>query len=128
MNLKTYNQLMDKIIAEVKDTRLQGQKEYARTEDNIFANFDRISDLIDIPSSKVLMTYLYKHIDGIAAYVNGHKSQREDVRGRIKDVIVYLTLLWGMVDEAENLDDLKVITNAGFTEFDKKSGEVKYKE
>jgi hypothetical protein len=128
MNLKTYNQLMDKIIAEVKDTRLQGQKEYARTEDNIFANFDRISDLIDVPSSKVLMTYLYKHIDGIAAYVNGHKSQREDVRGRIKDVIVYLTLLWGMVDEAENLDDLKVVTNAGFTEFDKKSGEVKYKE
>ena len=40
-----------------------------------------------------------KHIDGILAFINGHKSQREDVRGRLTDVIVYLTLLWGMIDE-----------------------------
>ena len=30
--------------------------------------------------------------------VDGYKSQREDVRGRITDAIVYLCLLWGMVD------------------------------
>ena len=47
------------------------------------------------------MTYLLKHIDGIMSYINGHKSQREDVRGRILDTIVYLTLFWGMVDEDE---------------------------
>jgi|TARA_R100001594_G_C4033319_1_gene261705 hypothetical protein len=46
------------------------------------------------------MIYLLKHVDGIKAYVNGYKSQREDVRGRITDVIVYLMLLWGMVEES----------------------------
>jgi len=45
------------------------------------------------------MTYLLKHIDGISAYVKGHKSQREDVTGRITDAIVYLMLLWAMVVE-----------------------------
>ena len=47
------------------------------------------------------MTYLLKHIDGIMSYCKGHKSQREDVRGRIVDVIVYLTLLWGMIDQED---------------------------
>ena len=48
------------------------------------------------------MTYLLKHIDGISAFVNGYTSQREDVRGRITDVIVYLCLLWGMIEDKEN--------------------------
>ena len=48
------------------------------------------------------MVYLLKHIDGISSYVNGHKSQREDVRGRITDAIVYLCLLWGMVEDEKS--------------------------
>jgi|TARA_R100001530_G_scaffold131243_1_gene102779 hypothetical protein len=48
------------------------------------------------------MVYLLKHIDGITAYLAGHKSQREDVRGRIKDAIVYLMLLWAMIEERES--------------------------
>ena len=49
------------------------------------------------------MTYMLKHIDGIAAYVKGHKSQREDVTGRITDCMVYLMLLWGMIQEENGL-------------------------
>ena len=49
------------------------------------------------------MTYMLKHVDGIAAYVKGHKSQREDVRGRITDCIVYLMLLWGMIEEEDGI-------------------------
>ena len=79
--------------------RAAGQKEYARKESNAFANFERVADYIGSSKQKVLMVYLLKHIDGIASFVNGHKSQREDVRGRITDVIVYLCLLWGMVNE-----------------------------
>jgi hypothetical protein len=53
------------------------------------------------------MTYMLKHIDGIAAYVKGHKSQREDVTGRITDCMVYLMLLWGMIEEENGLFDRK---------------------
>ena len=78
--------------------RAAGQKEYARKKDNAFANFERVGENLNVDRKKVLLVYLLKHIDGICAYVDGHKSQREDVRGRITDVIVYLCLLWGMVE------------------------------
>ena len=52
------------------------------------------------------MTYMLKHIDGIAAYVKGHKSQREDVTGRITDCMVYLMLLWGMIEEEKGYGTL----------------------
>ena len=69
-----------------------------------FSTFDVKSPKVkalNISSDKTLMVYLLKHIDGITAYLSGHKSQREDVRGRIKDAIVYLMLLWAMVEERE---------------------------
>ena len=47
------------------------------------------------------MVYLLKHIDGINAYIDGHKSQRETVEGRITDAIVYLFLLHSMLTEDE---------------------------
>ena len=79
--------------------RAAGQKEYARKQNNAFANFERIGENLNLKRDKVLLVYLLKHIDGIIAHVNGHNSQREDVRGRITDVIVYLCLLWGMIEE-----------------------------
>ena len=82
--------------------RAAGQKEYARKSNNAFANFERISENLDIKREEVLLTYMLKHVDGVCAYVKGHKSQREDVRGRITDIIVYLCLLWGMVEQNEN--------------------------
>ena len=93
---------MNNIWSQVQQTRDDGQKEYAHTDNNVFANFDRVGSLLSISSEKTLMVYLLKHIDGITAYISGHKSQREDVRGRIKDAIVYLMLLWAMIEEREN--------------------------
>jgi len=82
--------------------REAGQKEYARKDNNSFANFERVADYIKSTRENVLMVYLLKHIDGISSFVNGHKSQREDVRGRITDAIVYLCLLWGMIEDKDN--------------------------
>jgi predicted AAA+ superfamily ATPase len=90
--------LMDSIFEEVKTARDAGQKEYARSTDDVHANFKRVAELTGQDPKSVIMTYMYKHIDGIAAYTNGHKSQREDVRGRITDCITYLFLLWGYID------------------------------
>ena len=86
------------IIPEVTRTRDQGQKEYASCngKDNVFANFERIADLLQVGREKVLVTYLLKHIEGIVSDINGHTSQREPIEGRIKDSIVYLMLLWAM--------------------------------
>jgi hypothetical protein len=87
------------IIPTIMRTRDAGQKEYAHGRENVFANFERGAKALDISREKVLMTYLLKHIDGISAYVKGHRSQREDITGRITDAIVYLMLLWAMSRE-----------------------------
>lgn len=92
---------MDIVFKECQEARNAGQKEYAHDENNAFANFERIAHDIDIDRERILWVYAMKHRDGIASYLKGHKSQREDVRGRIKDLIVYLCLLRGMIDENE---------------------------
>ncbi len=93
--------LSKKIMSQILQTRDEGQKEYAHTEEDVFANFKRVGNVLQIEQEKTLMVYLLKHVDGICAWVNGHRSQREDVRGRLTDLIVYSMLLWGMVEESE---------------------------
>ena len=103
MTQKQMESLISDIFEEVQDMRDAGQKEYAQREDNAFANFERISGWLNKDKKEVLMIYLMKHIDGICSWINGHKSQREDVTGRIVDCIVYLCLLYGMSQEKEPL-------------------------
>ena len=90
---------IDYIFGEVKRIHTAGQKEYAMNEDNVFANFERISEQTGFDRKMVLWIYLMKHIDGIASFLKGHRSQREDVQGRLTDAIVYLCILWGMIEE-----------------------------
>ncbi len=101
MNKKKLAEVMDKVVKEISFLREAGQKEYAHTDDNAFANFERVSQYLNIPREKVLWTYLQKHLDGITSYLNGHCSQREPVTGRINDAIVYLIILRGMIEENE---------------------------
>ena len=93
--------LMSRLHAEEKKARGAGQQEYAQDDSNAFANFERVASATDTTREVVLLVYLLKHIDGISAYVKGHRSQREPIRGRITDARVYLALLAGMVEEDE---------------------------
>ena len=105
MNTEEFKNLFDnEIMPAIRSMRDAGQKEYAQDLDEIFANFHRIAEDMDIDRKKVLMTYFLKHVDGINAFIKGHNSQREDVTGRITDCIVYLMLLWGMINEERNND------------------------
>jgi len=96
--------VMATIFEKCQSFRESGQKEYAHKEDNAFANFERVGERLTLDRKKVLLVYLEKHLDGIHSYVNGYKSQREDVRGRILDLIVYSTLLYGMIEEEDSMD------------------------
>lgn len=92
---------LDRLFDECRGLREAGQKEYAGGE-NAFGNFIRVGANLGVEPRVVLFTYLQKHLDGIASHLRGHRSQREPVRGRIKDAIVYLGLLAGM---EESLDE-----------------------
>ena len=109
---------MQVTFKECEGLRNAGQKEYARREENAFANFERVAERIGISREKVLMVYAEKHLDGLHAYCDGHKSQREDIRGRINDLIVYLAILRGMIEENE----VPFLTN-GDGEYSMENGE-----
>jgi len=101
----TYQEMQKVVRRQLKQVlkiRDAGQKEYARTDTNVFANFERVASFTGVTREQALMTYLLKHIDGIMAHINGHKSQRENVSGRITDAIVYLLLLQGMIDDGQS--------------------------
>jgi hypothetical protein len=97
--------LLDTIHPAEIQVRADGQAEYSHDDSNAFANFDRVADRLHLTREQVLLVYAEKHWDGIISYVNGHKSQREDVRGRLKDLRMYLALLWGMVEESNPSSD-----------------------
>ena len=119
MTTQEHKKLMNEMWEEIVSTRDSGQKEYAHDEDNCFQNFEKIAKQLNLDRKQVLWVYLMKHIDGILSFINGHESQREDVRGRLTDVIVYVTLLWGMIEEDTEWtpnEDRKLNTSRGATD------------
>ena len=99
MDRQMMQELIERIFKEVLRVRDAGQSEYARNQKNVFANFERVASFTNTTREKALLTYMLKHIDGLCAYADGHHSQREDVRGRLTDIIVYCLLFWGMVED-----------------------------
>lgn len=99
MKREDFLKFMERKCAVLIDLSRAAQKEYAHgEEDNCFNNFIRVGVEVDTHPMKVLWVYAMKHKDGIAAWLKGHKSQREDVTGRIKDLIVYLFILWAWIE------------------------------
>lgn len=103
MTLSAVAAHFDKVWEKLRALREAGQKEYAGGT-NAFGNFERLGAALQLPREKILWVYLVKHLDGIQAWLNGHKSQREPVTGRIEDAIVYLLLLHAMASETEPAD------------------------
>ncbi len=102
--------VMEGVFAECVKLREAGQTEYAHRDTNAFANFERVAERLGLSREQVLLVYLEKHLDGIHSHVQGHRSQREDVKGRINDAIVYLCLLRGMVEETKRASSRAEIT------------------
>ena len=116
------SKLMVQIFNEYQEFREAGQKEYAHKTEDSFANFNRVAERLGIDRKAVLMVYAEKHIDGIHSFIQGHRSQREDVRGRIKDVIVYMCLLYGMVVVEESQREIEQIAEGHPSLLEKKYG------
>jgi hypothetical protein len=99
------NRMIDIFNMEIMEARKDGQREYTNGEDNAFSNFEQLAKELDLDREQILWVFAMKHKDGIASYLRGNKSQREDVTGRLKDLIVYLFLLWLMIEEGRSQDE-----------------------
>lgn len=116
MTRNELEEVMDKVFEECRGLRQAGQKEYAHDTENAMANFERIGAELNMSREQILWVFARKHIDGIVAHINGHKSQRESVFGRINDLIVYLILYRGMVEEDISNEKILVMGTEGGTD------------
>ena len=62
MQLKKFKKLSEKIMQEVMQTREEGQKEYARTHSDVFANFKRVAADLD---TSVLLGSFSVHVPSL---------------------------------------------------------------
>lgn len=100
MNFETFDKFQAELLAEVTKMRDTKGKEYAHDQDR-FANFRRLAEQLGIPDYQVGWVYAVKHLDSIASYMKtGQTFSSEQIRGRFVDLITYLTLIAGMVEEA----------------------------
>jgi hypothetical protein len=91
----------------VKTTETKGA-EYSGDDDK-FANFKRIAKEMDSPLGLVWYVYFKKHLDSLNSFLKRwnkgekitdiEKELSEPISGRIGDMIVYLFLIKGMIDE-----------------------------
>lgn len=98
MTKEAFAIMMEETFLRLQGLRKAGQAEYAGGE-SAFGNFERVATQLRMDRKQVLWVYVSKHLDGIVSYLNGHRSQREEIEGRIDDVEVYLELLRAMIYE-----------------------------
>lgn len=102
MTFENFEEFQHTLLEECQGMGKTKGKEYANSEDR-FGNFNRLAERLGISREQVLYVYMTKHLDGIESrIVTGKTFSTESTRGRIVDVITYLTLLAGMFEEAQS--------------------------
>jgi hypothetical protein len=107
MQVDTFIELTDKILHEARQIQLEKGREYTVSDNDKFKNFKSIADRMKTTPKTVAMIYLLKHMDSIRNYVlTGTESSSETIDGRIIDAINYLLLLYGIIYEEKQYQDL----------------------
>jgi len=100
MTFKEFDLHQDKFIQEACNMAMKKGKEYAYSEQDRFQNFNEIARMLEIPRTKVAMVYTMKHVFSLISYVNKNREfSDEKINSRIADIIVYMTLIEGMIFE-----------------------------
>lgn len=99
MTFEDFGKLQEQLFKECTNMVNTKGLEYAHSADR-FANFNRLSEELEIPNTKIGYIFFKKHLDSIISYLKGGKEHSsESIRGRFIDAITYLTLIYGMIED-----------------------------
>lgn len=100
MTFEQFDKFQTELLFEVVKMKDTKGKEYANSEDR-FANFNRLSKELCISNLEVAYVYVAKHLDSIKEAIRTKRfdGRAESLYRRFVDVIVYMTLMAGMVEE-----------------------------
>ena len=99
MNSEAFNKLVDS--ARVRQDGLLKTKgaDYTRHDPDRLSNFKRAAAAVGVTPFQAWAIYAGKHWDSIMAYVKTGKVESEAIEGRIDDLINYMYLLEGLINE-----------------------------
>lgn len=102
MTFEQFDKFQTELLAEVVKMKTTKGREYANGIDR-FGNFNRLASRLGLPNYKVGWVYAIKHLDSIESFLKDPTMPIvEPIRGRFVDLITYLTLIAGMVEEFQS--------------------------
>lgn len=111
MSPKEFHALFQQTWNECAELASIKRGEYASNgEVDVLSNFKDAGKRQGLIPEKVLMVYLDKHFAGISNYISDLAEDRsrprsEAIEGRLRDLIVYTTLLRGLLAERSDMAD-----------------------
>jgi len=110
---KDFNEILNRCLNILKTKAV----DYASDTDRL-AEFRATAEAMDTSMEQVLGTYVNKHMRSIFTYCRGEELKGEPVEEKIMDVIVYMMLLFKMVQEKkEYTDSMDWPTDVELTEY-----------
>jgi hypothetical protein len=110
MKTHKFEESIEALFGKCKDTLCAKGREYQNTKvdnSNVFANFERGAEDLDLMREEILWIFFAKHRDSISKFIKDLKKSdvstveenlTEPIEGRIMDAINYLFLLNAMIE------------------------------
>lgn len=104
MQVEEYHKLREKLIEDAFEVSNKKGQDYTRKSEDALKNFKSVAERTGMTPKQVLGVYMMKHLDAISSYIE-HDGQLESepIKERIVDAINYLCLLWGLIQENEEI-------------------------
>lgn len=111
MERKELQVYIDEIVENINKTLVSKGKEYQKGE-NVFSNFETNADDLGLTRYQVWAIYFNKHVRSILNSIKtnpnnpNNSNLSEELEGRLMDAIVYLTLMYGMINQEKPKEQL----------------------
>ena len=107
MEAQRFYDIIEELIDECLEIMKAKGLAYSGKSDS-FANFKRVAKNLSMSQYDVWYVYSAKHLDSLSSWIREEYSDSEPITGRIKDLINYLFLLYGMIEEEKDGDRFRV--------------------
>lgn len=110
MSPEDFDKLVNRMVQEETKVSKTKGKEYTQGGDDRLKNFKDTAKDLGLDPLNVCFIYMKKHIDSITSYIkHGRKIfSDETIESRIKDIRVYCCLLRALVEEAIDVETIRV--------------------
>lgn len=98
MKWSQFEKIRDNTLKEIRELNQTKGRDYAGAED-AFNNFKTNAKRTGLTVFQVWSIYFLKHENALETFIRDGKVQSEPIEGRINDMILYLLLLRGMIEE-----------------------------